>query len=74
MSTIPSFVFVYSKGYTIQVFSIETAKEKHDELLKDGWQHSATLDACAFIKHLYDNHTDVSIIESISSLYNIKHA
>jgi hypothetical protein len=45
------FVFIYKKGLEIKALTINESQALHDELLKDGWVHDSTLDACTFIKY-----------------------
>lgn len=46
-------VFIYSKDSRIKVLDNNTAIERHNELIKSGWTHTATLDPCLYIEHLY---------------------
>jgi hypothetical protein len=45
------FVFIYKKGLEIKALTIKESQSLHDHLLKDGWVHDSTLDACTFIKY-----------------------
>jgi len=43
-------VFVYSKNGIIKVLGLNEAIS--NTLLQEGWVHTATLDACAYIEYL----------------------
>jgi len=43
-------VFVYEKNGTIKVLDLNEAIS--NTLLQEGWVHTATLDACAYIEYL----------------------
>lgn len=45
------FVFIYKKGLEIKALTVNESRTLHDELLKDGWVHDSTLDACTYIKY-----------------------
>ena len=49
------FVFIYAKGKKIKALSLEDSKTLRDTLLKDGWKHTQTLDACIWIQHLHND-------------------
>lgn len=61
-----AFILVYAKDGKIKVFPAETAKVVNDALIKDDWKHTATLDACVFIRYLHNE--EVNIVEEIKSL------
>ncbi len=63
-----TFVFVYAKGGKIKALNIEEAKKLQDELKKDGWVHTQTLDACVYIQYLHNDCEDVDLIDEITSL------
>ena len=44
-------IFIYKKD-SYKVITIEESKKMHDELVKDGWEHLATIDACIYVQHL----------------------
>lgn len=44
------FVFVYARGGERKVLSMNDSKRLHNKLLTDGWKHTATLEACAYIR------------------------
>lgn len=60
------FLFVYAKNGKIKVLSIGEAKRLQDDLLKDGWVHTQTLDPCVYIQHLH-NDCD-NLIDEMKSL------
>lgn len=45
-----STVFVYAKDDKIKVLNTEVASESNDRLLKQGWKHTSTIDACRWIE------------------------
>ena len=63
-----SFVFVYAKDGKIKALNIEEAKRLQDELIKDGWVHTQTLDACCYIQYLHNDCDDVDLIDEMKSL------
>ena len=65
-----TFVFVYARDGKIKALNIEESKRLHDELIKDRWVHTATLDACCYIQHLHNNCEDVDLIDEMKSLTN----
>ena len=54
-----TFVFVYAKDGKIKALNIEQAQRLQDELKKDGWVHTKTLDACTFIQYLHNDCEDL---------------
>lgn len=48
-----NFVSVYAKDKKIRVLGMEESSAEHD-LIKDGWQHTTTTDACKWIEHLHN--------------------
>jgi hypothetical protein len=47
-------VFVYYKEKEIKVLNLEDAKLQQYYLTENGWVHTATLDSCIFIEHLFN--------------------
>lgn len=54
-----TFVFVYCKENKLKVLDTEAAKEQGQQLLLDGWKHTATLDPCKWIEHLFNDAYDL---------------
>lgn len=48
-------VFVYYKEEKIKVLTLEQSKSEHENLISIGWIHTATLDSCVYIEHLFNN-------------------
>jgi hypothetical protein len=46
-----AFVFVYHKDGKIKVLDNEESFWQDEKLIKKGWKHTATLDACKFIEY-----------------------
>ena len=61
-------VFVYAKDGKILVLNTYQAQIRNRKLLKKGWIHTHTLDACVFIKYLLNECEDVDLIEEIRLL------
>jgi len=62
------FVFVYAKGEKIKVLSIEESKRLNDYLIKNGWKHTQTLDACIWIQFLHNDCENVDLFDEVKSL------
>jgi hypothetical protein len=65
------FVFIYAKNKEIKVLNIEESKRLNDDLLKDGWKHTQTLDACAWIQYLHNDCEDVDLFEEVKFLSKV---
>lgn len=63
-----TFVFIYSYGGKIKALNEETAKKQNYELLKRGWTHTHTLDACLWIEYLHNKCNNIELLEEINSL------
>jgi hypothetical protein len=61
-------IFVYAKDKTIKVLSVTSAKNKHKELIDDGWIHTHTLDACVFLEYLHNKCEAEDVISEVISL------
>lgn len=61
-------VFVFSKEGKIKVLGLEKAKEQKVELLKNGWEHTATIDPCVWIEYLFNQSEDVDIVAEVREL------
>ena len=62
------FVFVYAKGEKIKVLSIEESKRLNDYLIKNGWKHTQTLNACIWIQFLHNDCENVDLFDEVKSL------
>lgn len=62
------FVFIYAKEGKIKALNIQEAKRRQNELVKENWIHTATLDACVYIEHLHNDCEDVDLIDEMKSL------
>ena len=47
------FVFVYYRTNEIKVLTLAESKRQHSELISEGWKHTATLDVCQWMEHLF---------------------
>lgn len=52
MELTQTFIFVYAKDGKIKVLNFEDDIKYSRTFIKDGWKHTATLDACRFIEYL----------------------
>ena len=59
-------IFIYSKGKEIKVLNINDSKRFNDKLIKDGWTHTQTLDACKWVEYLFNDCDNIT--EEIKSL------
>ncbi len=66
-----TFVFIYAKGMEIKALNIEESKRLNDELLKEDWKHTQTLDACVWIQYLHNNCEDVDLYDEVKSLSKV---
>lgn len=66
-----AFVFIYAKDKEIKALNIEDSKRLNDSLIKDGWKHTQTLDACVWIQYLYNDCEDVDLFDEVKSLSSV---
>lgn len=52
-------VFIYAKCKEIKALNIEESKMLNDSLIKDGWKHTKTIDACVWIQYLCNDCEDL---------------
>jgi len=73
----PTMVFVYHNDETnkIEVLSLDEAQGRQSSLLRNGWKHTATLDACRWIQFLYNERGSayVDVVSEIKDLSKGKH-
>jgi hypothetical protein len=60
-------VFVYAKDGVIKVLNHEDALLNQSDLIGKGWEHTQTINACAYLQYLYSCE-DVDLFEEIRSL------
>lgn len=63
-----AFVFIYAKGNEIKALNIEESKRLNDSLIKDGWKHTRTIDACVWIQYLCNDCEDLE--DEIRSMFS----
>jgi len=65
-------VFVYYRQTPkeIKVLNLDDAKNQNDNLLSNGWEHTATLDACKWIEYLFNQTEAEDIIANVYELSN----
>ena len=59
--------FVFHKNNKIKVLNREEAVELHENLLNNGWVHTATINAGSFIENLFNECEEEEIIDKINS-------
>lgn len=62
-------VFVYHKDGQIKVFDLETSGLENNSLIRNGWEHTATLDSCAFIEYLANNKEADDVLHTLQDLF-----
>lgn len=60
-------IFIYANGKSIKALTIDIAEKSHHYLIKEGWKHTRTIDACAYIQYLYSIPRE-EIADEIASL------
>ena len=63
-----STLFVYAKDDKIKVLNTEVAIDSNDRLLKQGWKHTATIDACRWLENIYNDLDEEDAITEIRQL------
>jgi hypothetical protein len=46
-------IFIYAKDKKIKALTTDLAEKSHHYLIKDGWEHTKTINACIYIQYLY---------------------
>jgi len=68
-----SILFIYSKNGNLKAIGFsDESKKRHDELITDGWAHTATIDSNSFLIDLLKDSTPDKIVTKIKSLHKIK--
>lgn len=49
------YVFIYAKDKKIKVLNFYESKILHAYLIKEGWKHTQTLDACLFLEYIHND-------------------
>lgn len=62
------FIFIYAKENEIKALNIEESKRLNDFLIKEGWKHTQTLDACVWIQYLCNECEDLG--DEIMSMFS----
>lgn len=65
-----AFVFIYSKlgKREIKALTNEQALNQHSDLIKQGWEHTSTIDACVWIANLYNNMSELDLSDEVNFL------
>ena len=65
-----SLIFVYhnDEKNKIKVLSLTQAKERNDDLLANGWKHTATIDPRLWIEYLFNETEAEDIVAEIREL------
>ena len=61
-------IFVYAKDGKIKVLGIDSVLRLEEELLKDGWVHTQTLNACVFLQYLHNFCDAEDLVDEMKSL------
>jgi hypothetical protein len=61
-------IFIYAKEGKITALNIEEAKKRNDQLLKDGYIHTQTLDICCWLQYIHNDCEEVDLLEEIKTL------
>ena len=59
------FVFVYTKESKVKVLDLETSKELHNSMIKEGYKHISTLDPCKWIEHILNQDNDEDVLREL---------
>ena len=63
-------VFIYAKEGEIKVLGLENSIANKESLIKEGWKHTQTIDACMWIEYIHNNCNH--IVREVKSLSNLK--
>jgi len=66
-------LFIYYKDKEIKALGLTDAKENHQELIAEGWEHTATINASVWIEYLFNKCEAVDVMDEILSLSKEKH-
>lgn len=58
-------IFVYKKNKKIKVLSFISAKINHDDLIKKGWEHIASINACIWAEMLLNAKNPIEMINEL---------
>lgn len=58
-------IFVYKKNKKIKVLGFIPAKINHDNLIKKGWKHIASINACVWIEMLLKAKNPMEMIDEL---------
>lgn len=62
------FVIIYARDGKIKAISLEESIRFQEKLLKDGWVHTQTMDACRYLQYLHNECSDSDLIKEIRGL------
>jgi len=63
--------YIYFKNNKIRVLTEVDSVFQHNQLTKEGWIHTTTLNTNVFIEHLYNECSDEEIIDNINALSDL---
>lgn len=66
-----STVFIYHKEDKIKVLELDDSKALHIQMIEDGWKHTTTLNACAWIEYLFNQCDIEDLWDNVKSLSKI---
>lgn len=62
------FLFIYAKGEDVEVLTLMEDRFERQRLIDNGYKHTATLNASAYVKYLATCKSEKEIIKHIKSL------
>ena len=65
-------LFIYAKKGKIKALPLVEAKGQGEALIKEGWKHTHTLDACKFLEYLHNDCGYAEMIAHVTQLSNAK--
>ena len=61
-------VYVFAKDNEIMVLDTTNARALHAHLIEGGWKHTQTIDACLYIKNLYNKRCEIDLVQELNDL------
>ena len=61
-------IFIYEKNKSIKVLTYLQSLKFHKELLREGWVHTSTINACLFIEYLHNDCSSEDLKQEVSNL------
>jgi uncharacterized protein YcaQ len=61
-------LFIYAKDGEITVKDLDNSLWKHDDIIKQGWTHTATINPSLFIQYLHNECNAEEMVKEITEL------